>query len=378
MSIELRDVSSFQGAVDWAALARSGLAGGLAKASEGVGYEDSRWRANQAALLGLGSLVGGSYHFARPDLNPGISGAVAEAGWYLSRHDPRCFEPGVPWIFALDAESAGGSAAWCYAFLAHVAERTGYACWFYSYASWIDSRGVRAIGSPLWLAWPDTNGPLPTMGWPVVSMQQYGVGGAPGIAGQVDLNRFLGDLAGLLTLAGVIPPVPVPPSPAALGDSHMRIAIRPGGPNDRYDRCALRANPATGAMEYWHGWGDSLGGLRNGANADGSRVGEENIGSPPGVSLVAGTEWITWNKDGAVCAGGAMDEGGREWHVVGSMTSFVGPGGGWAALPGVVDALPSGAPGPAGPPGPSYDDGAIRGRLAVVESDLAHIKMDIA
>lgn len=216
LTLELIDFSVFQGSPNWDAVAGSGLAGGLGKASEGVGFEDRQWQRNQAALLSPGPLVGGSYHFLRPDLG---NDPVAEADWYLARHDARCFEAATPWIFALDAESAGGSDPGCKAFMARVQARTGYPCWFYSYSSWIRERGITPSASPLWLAWPDGNGPNPpSFGWPVITMQQYGVRSVPGIEGNVDANRFFGDLDQLRALAGAGshsgggPPVNPPPA----------------------------------------------------------------------------------------------------------------------------------------------------------------------
>jgi len=201
MTLELRDFSVYQGSPDWNAVANSGLAGAIAKATEGVGFTDSQWGRKQAALLAPGPLVGGSYHFLRPDLG---NDPVAEADWYLSQHDLRCFDPAIPWIFALDAEPpSGGSDGGCQAFMARVWARTGYPCWFYSYSAWIQSRGISAFGNPLWLAWPDGNGPNPPLlGWPVITMQQYGVASVPGVSGQVDANRFFGDRTALLALAG--------------------------------------------------------------------------------------------------------------------------------------------------------------------------------
>lgn len=196
-TIEGIDTSIWQGAFPWNEAIAQGVGSGIAKASEGNGYTDPQWGRSVGWLVGQNQLVGGSYHFARPDLG---NSAAAEADWYLSRHPALCFDPRTPWIFALDAESAGGSAAYCYEFLARVNQRVGYSCWFYSFANWISSRGVQAFNQPLWIAWPNPGDP-PNLGWPAITQVQYGARSFS--IGAVDANRFLGDVNVLLKLAGV-------------------------------------------------------------------------------------------------------------------------------------------------------------------------------
>jgi hypothetical protein len=153
--------------------------------------------------------VGGSYHFSRPDLNPSLAGAVAEADWYLSRHDPAVFRPDVPWIFVHDAESNGGSNDWVRTFQDHVSQRIGYRAWLYSYPNWISTRGITPDLDPLWIAAPsDTPGSPRNMGWSVVTAHQYGLD-----SHGVDADLFLGDRAALMTLAGVVTQPPDPPRP---------------------------------------------------------------------------------------------------------------------------------------------------------------------
>lgn len=218
------DVSTWQGRVDWNAVAASGVQFAIAKASEGTGFTDPQWFNNQSGLLAPGPLVGGSYHFSRADLG---NSPESEADWYLSRHDPAVFQKNTPWIFSLDAEAAGHSANWCYTFLNRVSSRVGYACWFYSYTSWISSRGVQAFNNPLWIAAPSAGrGSPPNMGWPAVTAHQYGVRGVPGISGQVDANDFLGDRNALLKLAGV-GATPVVPSRRTMSIVVARWAADP-------------------------------------------------------------------------------------------------------------------------------------------------------
>lgn len=194
MTLEGFDVSKWQAG---AYVGGRGFAFGIAKATEGIGYKDAAYDRHMGAIRGSG-IVAGAYHFARPDLNPG--NPEGEADWFLSVvGDP------AGMILAQDAESAGGSADWCDRFQRRIADRLGgYRAWFYSYWQWIQSRGI--LGSPilgrdpLWLAWPDSNGPLPIS----CSAQQYGGVDVPGLGGGVDANRFFGDLSQLkaLTVGG--------------------------------------------------------------------------------------------------------------------------------------------------------------------------------
>jgi GH25 family lysozyme M1 (1,4-beta-N-acetylmuramidase) len=232
------DVSMYQEAIDWGAVAASGIALAIAKATEGNGYTDPWWAVNQSALLAPGPLVGGSYHFARPDLG---NAPQAEADWYLGRHDPRVFDPEVPWVFALDFEVAGGNDAWVRGFLDYLRGHIGYECWFYSSPSKITERGITPNSSPLWIAYyvPDPNQATPpSMGWPAVTMWQWGGTPVPGIAGSVDANIFYGDRQTLLTLAGKVG-TPIPPvSPDAVPWRYRQMAdaftTRPDGTEDRF------------------------------------------------------------------------------------------------------------------------------------------------
>lgn len=77
------DVSHHQGFEDWANMRdRYGLTYGFAKATEGEGFRDSRFRENWSAMKDAG-LVRGAYHFARPDADPSDDAAA-----FLNYVDP--------------------------------------------------------------------------------------------------------------------------------------------------------------------------------------------------------------------------------------------------------------------------------------------------
>ncbi len=72
------DVSSYQGAQDWEALARGGLTFAFAKASEGQHSHDSRFATHVAGITAAG-LIPGAYHYGWPSQDPD-----AEAANYVS------------------------------------------------------------------------------------------------------------------------------------------------------------------------------------------------------------------------------------------------------------------------------------------------------
>lgn len=73
------DVSSYQGAQDWPALARGGLSFVQVKASEGEHTRDVHYRMHMDGVLSISSLLPGAYHYGWPTQDP-----HAEADNYLS------------------------------------------------------------------------------------------------------------------------------------------------------------------------------------------------------------------------------------------------------------------------------------------------------
>lgn len=184
----------------WQAGAYAGGGGfsfGWAKASEGVGYADPSYQRHISAIRAHG-LVPGAYHFARPDLG---NSPENEADWFL-----RVVGDPAGMLLALDLEVGSGDLlGWRDRFCGHLEALTGgYACGWYTYWSFALSHSLNAP-TPYWgwLAWPDANGPMPGAHFSV-SMQQWGLTSVPGIAGQVDANRFPGSLDELraLTVGG--------------------------------------------------------------------------------------------------------------------------------------------------------------------------------
>ena len=209
MALEGIDTSVYQGSPNWQAVRDAGITFALTKATEGVGFIDPTFGRNWSEMLRVGFPAPGAYHFARPDLG---NAPENEADFFLAVVES-VTGSAAGTLLALDIEVDPATAAWCVAFEARVRDRLGgYHAGFYSFSNWLRTHDV--AGQPqlaanwLWLAWPDVNGPLPLPApWPVVAIQQYGIGSVPGIAGPVDVNRFFGGIGDLLalTVGGGIP-----------------------------------------------------------------------------------------------------------------------------------------------------------------------------
>src|SRR5947199_8086270 len=79
MSIPGIDVSNWQGHIDWHAVAGSGVAFAVLKASEGTTYADPTFAFNWTNTKAQ-NILRAAYHFARPDKD---TDPVAEARWFL-------------------------------------------------------------------------------------------------------------------------------------------------------------------------------------------------------------------------------------------------------------------------------------------------------
>ncbi len=216
------DVSWWQGG---ALSAPDGMSFALAKATEGAGFKDPAYDRHMSAIRAHPDLVPGAYPFLRPDLG---NSPESEAEWFW-----RVIEagPGGAQGLLLPADLEVGSGPllghrdrFC-ARLQTLA--AGAPVGWYSYSSFIRTHALNAPTS-YWgfLAWPDSNGPLPAVNFQVV-MQQYGLRSVPGIGGMVDANRFFGSLADLraLTVGGSV----APPEDLALEDVMPLTIERPDG-----------------------------------------------------------------------------------------------------------------------------------------------------
>lgn len=147
------DVSNWQGAVDWAAHARAGVAFAFAKATEGGDYTD-RWFARNWDHMRENWIVCGAYHFARPKGDPVEQARhflrTLRAAGGLRRGD----------LVALDLETNDGlrpervarfARRWC----DYVEQRTGMRPFVYTFQSFAGAGNCAGLGRyPLWIASP--------------------------------------------------------------------------------------------------------------------------------------------------------------------------------------------------------------------------------
>ena len=191
------DVASYQGNVDWGAVARGGGSFAYAKATEGVTYTNPYFGQQYNGSYEAG-LAHGAYHFALPDVSDGATQAnfFVDHGGAWSK-DGRTLPP------ALDIEynpygdtcyklTADQMVAWIKAFSDQIWYRTGVAPTIYtSYTWWTKCTGNSNVfrANPLWIPRYGTDvGTLPG-GWTSQVIWQFAdKGGFPG-----DQNRFNGN-----------------------------------------------------------------------------------------------------------------------------------------------------------------------------------------
>jgi GH25 family lysozyme M1 (1,4-beta-N-acetylmuramidase) len=194
------DVSHYQGSIDWASVASSGIRFAIAKVTDGRSYVDPTYLTNKAAAESNG-IVFGAYHFARPDTRPNDPSVEAD---HFVDHAQLAGGNIIP---VLDLESSNGMTdgeitAWMLAWLGRVTERTGVRPMVYtSPHGWDDRTGdttaiVDAGYTVLWVAHWNTQTPtVPAGDWGGhgwTFWQYSDCGTVPGIDGCVDMDAFAG------------------------------------------------------------------------------------------------------------------------------------------------------------------------------------------
>jgi lysozyme len=196
------DVSSYQGSVDWAAVAGAGLGFAYVKATEGLTFNDPQFARNWSVSKERG-IPRGAYHFFHFNDDP-----VAQAEFFLASAAPNAGDL----LPAVDVEVTDGVTDVTRlvdalsAFITRVEQAmagkrmlvyTGFGFWNASF------HGSDAFaGHPLWIA--EYNGdatPVLPGGWNNWIVWQHSSNGTvPGITGSVDLNVLNGDAAALLQI----------------------------------------------------------------------------------------------------------------------------------------------------------------------------------
>jgi GH25 family lysozyme M1 (1,4-beta-N-acetylmuramidase) len=200
-TLEGLDVSHWQNAIDWLAVAASGKSFAYMKASEDTDFVDPNYEINRAGATAAG-LVVGAYHFALPDATAGDG--AAEADHFIDTATPASGDL----IPVLDLERSGGLSptnlnAWVRAWLERVDERLGVHAVIYCSPSfwknymgdttWFATNGYAMLWVAHWTTQTDPTVPGGAWGANGWTFWQYTSSGVvPGIAGRVDLNRFNG------------------------------------------------------------------------------------------------------------------------------------------------------------------------------------------
>lgn len=214
------DVYSGDGTITWSTVKNSGVQFAWAKCSEGASFADSAFVNNEVNAKNAGVLIG-AYHYARYDLNTGLSGADKEANWFWSQAKSYIKGGGAYLMPMLDVEQGPGTSytkttlsqwvnRWCQD-VVNLGASNGVVIrpvvyTFISFAnSWLDNT---TTNWPLWMAniyytsaQAQTGAPSSISPWSHWSLWQYNwtnsVPGVPGAGGECDQDVFNGTLAQL-------------------------------------------------------------------------------------------------------------------------------------------------------------------------------------
>lgn len=138
------DVASYQGTVDWTAVARAGTSFALVKATEGTTYTNPYYAAQYSGALAAGLEVG-SYAFARPDAN----NPVDQAKYLVGQSQPMTAGRTLPFMLDMEAPYSGTGVsnkcwnltpalmtAWIRAYVDEVRTLTGMPMLIYTNPDW--------------------------------------------------------------------------------------------------------------------------------------------------------------------------------------------------------------------------------------------------
>jgi lysozyme len=215
-TVEGVDLSDGQGTIDWAKARAAGVRFGIVKASQGTYNTQSLFAANWSGMKAAG-VIRGAYHFFDPT-EDGVAQAkhfLAVMGALSAGDLPPMLDIECPdgdnaclgWSGGTGAAAAATIRQRMMDFLNYVQSATGRKPLIYTFGSYFSSSGVATTGLqgyPLNIAYPTTsscfNVPSP---WTAATMWQYSwTGSVSGIPGQVDRDRFLGDIDALEQFAG--------------------------------------------------------------------------------------------------------------------------------------------------------------------------------
>lgn len=197
------DVSHWQGTgIDWVSVKNAGVTFAWCKATESTTYTDNTFALNQANAVAAGIPIG-AYHFARPSVNPNLTGASSaesEAAYFWSVAGSYIVADGKHMMPMLDWEDINATVAagytavnmsawvnqWCNT-ISNYARANGITVRPVIYTgAWISRPGATypglttaVTGWPSWIAAyplnpaPQTGGPSDTFPWATWNFWQY-------------------------------------------------------------------------------------------------------------------------------------------------------------------------------------------------------------
>jgi lysozyme len=196
------DVAHFDGTVNWGTVLKAGMSFGFAKATDGIGFTDSEFKANWN-MMGQVGITRGAYHFFR-----GSQDAGKQADHFLSV--VKLIKTDMPPVLDIEVPDGvasktliDGAKAW----LDAVEKATGRVPIIYTGpAFWSEHMSPNFGRYPLWIAhYTHAPEPIVPANWNKWTFWQYASGESgqvhiPGVAGAVDINRFNGTHADLVKL----------------------------------------------------------------------------------------------------------------------------------------------------------------------------------
>jgi GH25 family lysozyme M1 (1,4-beta-N-acetylmuramidase) len=265
------DVYTGDGSITWTSVYNGGYVFAWAKASEGVGYQDAQFVNNATNAQKAGVLLG-AYHYARYDLNLGLTGATNEANWFWSVAGPYIKANAGNLVPFLDVEQATTNynmttlsqwvVTWC-----QIVSNNAYAegvvirpmiYTYPSYASTYLNSTVTAYTLDMATVSPPQN---PQTGAPSCSgpwgcnwtVWQYSwtniVPGVPGVSGECDADVFNGTYTGMI--GELCPRLKHPNTDSYCGNDQNGIMemFLPDAINN------METNAQTCPNCSWSGWG---------------------------------------------------------------------------------------------------------------------------
>lgn len=195
MAIEGVDVSHVRGTVQWDEVKKAGKRFAFVKATQGVTFQDPRFKANRAGASAAGLLVG-AYHYAVFNVD-----AEKQVEYFLDYVGSVDRE--LPPVVDLESGGFEGPTlppaevvAWIHEFTEGIHKQTGrHATLYFDPGFWPYTGNSTQFGKRrLWIAhYASKPDPLPP-GWTTWTFWQYSSSGTvPGINPPVDLDVFNGD-----------------------------------------------------------------------------------------------------------------------------------------------------------------------------------------